>query len=1169
VATYYWELTASRIANATRVDQSGADDGDVIDWDKSADFILATLFETNKGPLSRAIKLQWRDTDGGSFADVASTGEISFSADTDLVDGDDVLVGERLCDAGTGAWQNGLESEGDNILPDSGTYELADDYYTETQWALDCSGAQDGHQYEFQIYDITIGIVRDLCLAQITMAAAAEGTLQQSHFRVRTADAVGLNVDSGWAAALDTDPTIDAETLFRIRFELEELDSNSKTATLKFQYRKGAGGWVDLTYQPRTALATAAPSVYITDSAQYVDAAATTNVLAASAKTFTAGTGEENNTLPELTMNNQHTEYEVCVVIHTFYDGPGQNVDADTFEFRMVESDDTILGGTYVTPQITLNVPAGLIGGCFVESPARIGPFLDTNGNLYAIIEPAETENVMIVIKSTTGGDDWAEVDGANRPTNTDLESVDVQQVGDTLHILHQRGSLYSHAVLYHRFRMSDHATNPDTWEITDEAITSTISTSNQCAAIAVRSDTTIVAFYNSGDGTDDRVYYKIRSSGGVWGSENSLDNTATTAFLFASCVLGASDKVHIFYHEQDNHDIYHKSLNSSDTLSARELVEADASSGATLRWGMTEAIYWDDSGDEIIMVAVRDESDKFLYTIVVTNDGSPETRKLATAAVAEKDQDSEQPTATLAIDAATKTAYILYSGNVDYDLWRDKAVNDGGWGTDVELLADKTIHWVRARVFTHSAGNGGKKVLGYLYDNGSDGGTGFIWYKEYELGIVKALEGAFTCSATLTKKAKKPLAGSLSFAGAVTKKATKTLAGSLTMAGVLKNKAKKVLTGALSSSGALQSKAKKALAGALSTSGTLKSKAKKSLTGSFTPAGTVTKKTTKSLAGALTMAGTVDAIKKIIKVLEGAITFTGTLTAKAKKVLAGSITPTGAVTKKPKITLAGTLTMAGAVIGIKKIVKILEGAITFSGDLKAKAKKVLAGTLTSTGAVAKKTTKTLAGTFTSSGVVTAIKKFYKTLEGAITFSGDLAAKAKKVLVGSITPVGAVTKKPTKTLAGALTMAGALTAKARKALAGALTPVGAVTKKTTKSLAGSLTLIGTVVKKTTKTLAGALTMAGDLFAELAGGELFYKTIEGAITFTGTLTKKPKKVLSGTFTMIGTLAARIRGTAGLEIRAALNKARVWAGSLFTSEIRASDVEPPDIKGAKKL
>lgn len=167
-------LGASRIANASRVDQSESDNGDVTGWTKTDDFILATRIYTSKGPIARAYRLRWK-VSGGEFADVSDTGAITYSAVTDLGDGTTLEVGNKLCDAQGGySWQNGLESEGDNLLPDSGTYSLADEYYTEFQWALDCNGAADGGTYEFELWDVTEGVSIGTCAASIRMRGPAD-----------------------------------------------------------------------------------------------------------------------------------------------------------------------------------------------------------------------------------------------------------------------------------------------------------------------------------------------------------------------------------------------------------------------------------------------------------------------------------------------------------------------------------------------------------------------------------------------------------------------------------------------------------------------------------------------------------------------------------------------------------------------------------------------------------------------------------------------------------------------------------------------------------------------------------------------------------------------------------------------------------------------------------
>jgi hypothetical protein len=573
----------------------------------------------------------------------------------------------------------------------------------------------------------------------------AGGAIYQKNFRVRY-DLDALNSEgSGWIANLNTNCEVDSDTRFRIRYELEEATGSSKSiGALKLQYNKNSGGWVDITAQTWQA-ETANPTCMITTTDNYADGDATTNLLSGSSESFTAGTGEENAAIAGVDLASEHTEIEVCLVIRKFYDGPSHNADGDTFDFRLVESDGTALDGYTNTPTITLNHASGHIGGTFVESPGRIGPFCDTNNNLYTIIEPAETDNDMLMVKSTDGGASWAEVDGSNRPTTTDLEAVDVQQVTDTLWILHQG---VSDNVKLHKFRMSDHSTNPDTWELTDEAVrTVSNSPTDQSVAIAVLSDNRVRGFWAENDGTYDRLYYDTRNTGGSWnGSPLLVDNTASTDFAHVMVTVGASDKVHIFYKDETNDTIYHKSLSSGGVPGSRHTVESDAIAGGISYNAMTEAVYWDNAGTEELMIVVHD-SDEYLYSVVISDDGTPDSRKAASDNTCARDcGGSRQTNATLAIDAATDTAWLLYvqgSGQAGTNILRDSAENDGGWGTDATELSASNTDWVRAQVYTRS----GTKYLGYIYDAGSAGGTGFIEHAEYEIPTGEAAVAIMTPS--------------------------------------------------------------------------------------------------------------------------------------------------------------------------------------------------------------------------------------------------------------------------------------------------------------------------------------------------------------------------------------------------------------------------------------
>jgi hypothetical protein len=154
--TYYAALHSTRIASATRVDQSGSNDGDVTGWDRVDDFIVATLVYADKDVGTRNFKLQWRDvTEEGAFADVAATGEINYNADTDLTDNAWTASGTYLMNTLQGSpyfWGGITDNEGDNTL--SRVYGPEVEY--EHQWGLDGSGADYSHQYAFQLWDVTI-----------------------------------------------------------------------------------------------------------------------------------------------------------------------------------------------------------------------------------------------------------------------------------------------------------------------------------------------------------------------------------------------------------------------------------------------------------------------------------------------------------------------------------------------------------------------------------------------------------------------------------------------------------------------------------------------------------------------------------------------------------------------------------------------------------------------------------------------------------------------------------------------------------------------------------------------------------------------------------------------------------------------------------------------------
>lgn len=555
----------------------------------------------------------------------------------------------------------------------------------------------------------------------------------QEYFRIRSGDTEGLNADSGWAAAENTNATIDAGIFFRVRFKVRETAGAGRSETYKIQYNRNSGGWLDCTNWDDTNT----EAVECWQSDQFVDNAATSTELLTNTGTYSNGFGSEDLSTGSITLSSTETEFEWCLMMQRTWGGtsdPGVMVDGDTIELRVILSDDTVFTGTYTNPTITVNLPDYYIGGAFTESPGRIGPIADSNGNLYMAVEYAVDYNRFCMYKSSDGGAQWTIQDAANRPTQGDLESVDMclNDAGDDIHIIWQ-----STDVEYCIFRNSTHATNPDTWELTDENPETAGADADQCTFVIPRSDGTVVAFYRDSDGTNQRTYYRIRN--GTWGTANNLDSTASVDIEDAVAVKEAgSDIIHIFYREATNEVIYHKSLNASDTLSSRETVESDPK--LSNEWAMTTAVAWTSGSDEKVMIVVEDNSDNLLYSIQITNDGSPETRKAvsgATVLTNPTTTTSRQAVADIAVDS-NGTVYCFYARS-NGDIYRTE-LSDGGsnWTTDVLFQAAiRSTHYLRCQSFTHSGGNGGAEVVGLIYSEEVGNYTGRTFYAEYVIPAV------------------------------------------------------------------------------------------------------------------------------------------------------------------------------------------------------------------------------------------------------------------------------------------------------------------------------------------------------------------------------------------------------------------------------------------------
>ena len=464
--------------------------------------------------------------------------------------------------------------------------------------------------------------------------------------------------------------------------------------------------------EPRT------PRVSIVSCPAYENGAATTDLLSGSVASFQSGAGVSlAERTPAWTGAGAHGEFEWALVVRRFADGAVTNDEGDTFELRMVEVGGAPIG-TQRNPVLRLAIPPGHVGGTFVETPGRIGPWQASNGDLYFIMEPTETDNLFLMVKSADNGRTWREVDGANRPQTDDLESVDARLVGDTIHIIHQ----VTHTTRYHAFRTSDHPSRPDSWAVRDELAASANSVA-QAATLAVRSDGSMVAFY-----VGQTVHYNVRSPAGTWGAQAVMDGHVAPRLAGPRAVLGADDTVHVAYYGTDG-TIWYRRLLRDGTLTARQPLASGAGTTRSEYGSVLPLVFIPETNTLVVLYRLADGK---LWERRIVNDGTPTDAVRVTDRDVVRDAvDSQQPGADAVRDGRTVRVLFIEQSSRSIFSTHDA----GGWQPSTLRVGDILGSWVRGNVFTRKDG---MKVHGFVYDAGSDGGAGMNRYGEIGLGAMR-----------------------------------------------------------------------------------------------------------------------------------------------------------------------------------------------------------------------------------------------------------------------------------------------------------------------------------------------------------------------------------------------------------------------------------------------
>jgi len=550
-------------------------------------------------------------------------------------------------------------------------------------------------------------------------------------FRLRADFEAPLNANAGWAGGLNEEAVVSAERPFRLRLEIERASGAGGALGYGLQYRRNSGEWIKVLTAdfPYEEAEERTPRVSIVSARAFANGAPTADLLAGSGAAYTGGAGVALAPLTlEAPSGGGQSEWEWALVIRRYADGAVTNEDGDRFEFRMTDATGRPVEARG-WPAVTLAVPPRLLGGTFVETPGRIGPWQATNGDLYFVMEPAESFNVLMVVKSSDGGISWREVDGGNRPATDDLEGFATALAGNTIHMLHQ----ISEAVHYHSFRTSDHPTAPDTWAIRDEAVAAPAGEPPvQAASVAVRSDGSVVSVYAG----PEKIHLKIRSPAGEWDTEIVIDEGSPPDLSGPELVLGANDVVHLGYTGRDG-TAWYRRIQPDGALTTRVSIANDLGATEADVGSILPLVYIPET--DTLVIVYRSASGQLWERRIVANEAPTDPRRITGRSVVQNAVDSDQTGAdAIAIGSSVHLLFIESdSGNILHS-YTD---GDGRWMPARIAVNGVRAQWVRGAPLVFD----GREHYGYVYDAGSNGGSGTNWFATLEVARDFAADAANT----------------------------------------------------------------------------------------------------------------------------------------------------------------------------------------------------------------------------------------------------------------------------------------------------------------------------------------------------------------------------------------------------------------------------------------
>lgn len=381
-------------------------------------------------------------------------------------------------------------------------------------------------------------------------------------------------------------------------------------------------------------------------------------------------------------------------------------------------------------------------------------PFLSSGGNVYIIGKRGTT--ALGAEKATDPTSSFSNVGTDVTLANT-LFSVAAVQSGDNLHVVTTDGSATSINYRYHVFSMSS-----DSWTTSNETVSLALNPLIGLPAqanleIGIRSDGDVILIYQGAKaavmGTDYRRVKYARREGGVWTVNVSVDNAGALNWAVSGMVAGSSDRMHLFFIDEDTPNSYQRALTSANALESFPSAYATNLSG-TIDTSFLHGASYDSSGTQKVRFPATDTTSTNMLGVKFDSADAPTVT-----------EDSDI-TGTTAVQAAFQCSTMSADGttlwhafieNTSSDLYTQSNENDGGWSTPAAFTSGVGVARVVSNVYTR----GSSTVLALVYLDGTT-----TYYNEMSLSVgTTDADFDMDAAATLTMSGRSTAASNLSAA--------------------------------------------------------------------------------------------------------------------------------------------------------------------------------------------------------------------------------------------------------------------------------------------------------------------------------------------------------------------------------------------------------------------